>query len=240
MGSSRFYGKPLHHIGGRAMLDHVYHAASQCNSLDKLVVATCDEAIKDHCEKMGFPVIMTSKSHVRALDRVQEASEIMNCDNEDIIVCIQGDEPMVVPELIDSAARALIRKSNKEAIVIGLPIIDYEVFMDPNTVKIVFDEQDRVVYTSRSPVPYMKQSDNLRSGKVQYGWRIYGVFSFVKHRLDEFSKHRETVLEQIEACDSNRIIDMDFHQYIEKFQYFDSFSVDCIEDALKVERAITG
>ena len=97
MGSSRFPGKPLHPIAGKPMIEHVYARAKLSWDWDMLCIATCDEEIRDFSEKKGFPVVMTSDKHVRALDRVAEAYEILAepKTDDDIVVCVQGDEPLL-------------------------------------------------------------------------------------------------------------------------------------------------
>ena len=104
MAASRFPGKPLHPICGRPMLEHCYLRAKMFAGWDVLAVATCDEEIRDFCEDKGFPAIMTADTHTRALDRVAEATTKCGTDvaDDDIVVCVQGDEPLLGPDVIEA------------------------------------------------------------------------------------------------------------------------------------------
>jgi len=236
MAASRFPGKPLFNIKGRAMIEHVFLRAKMYDHWDNLVVATCDKEIEDFCENKNFPVISTGSHHTRALDRVAEAVENMQeeVEDTDIIVCVQGDEPMMRPDMIDAVVSPLLLNDSIPCTVLAMHIIDEKLWLNPNTVKIIHNDEGEVLYTSRSPLPYCKNSFS----SDLMARRIYGIFAFKWEFLKAFTSHDETRLELIEACDSNRILDMPFKQYIAPYPAIKSFSVDNLEDLFLVEKYI--
>jgi len=234
MAASRFYGKPLHPILGKPMLEHVYLRAKMYTKWSNLLVATCDKEIKDFCLKNNYPFIMTSSKHNRALDRVAEAAFKMNnkIKDNDIVVCVQGDEPMLEPKMIQSVIDPILSDKNKPCTVLAMHIDNEKIWKNPDTVKIIHNEAGKVLYTSRSPIPHNKTGFS-KSIKAR---RIYGIFAFRWKYLDLFVRHKETELEKIEACDSNRILDMKYDQYIAPFPPRKSFSVDSPNDIGLVEK----
>ena len=137
MAASRFPGKPLHPICGRPMLEHCYLRAKMFAGWDVLAVATCDEEIRDFCEDKGFPAIMTADTHTRALDRVAEATTKCGTDvaDDDIVVCVQGDEPLLGPDVIE-AVLAPFADTGVRGTMLAVPIHDAETFNNPDMVKL--------------------------------------------------------------------------------------------------------
>ncbi len=233
MAASRFPGKPLKKICGTEMLSHVYFRAKLFKNWSSLVIALCDKEIKDFCIQKKYPYSTTSNKHVRCLDRVYEASKkIKNIKSNDIVVCVQGDEPMLKPNMISEVIKPLIN-DNRDCAVLAMDIIHEEQYMNSNIVKIIHDLQGRVLYTSRSPVPYTKKFSKKTGAK-----RIYGIFAFTYKFLQKFSHTKASPLEVVEACDSNRICDNYSNQYVAKYKFFPSYSVDTHKDLKKVEKAI--
>lgn len=234
MAASRFPGKPLYPILGRPMVEHVMMRAQMFKGWDALVLATCDNEIEQISKEKGFPVVMTGAHHTRALDRVAEAVNLLGEDvnDSDIVVCVQGDEPMMRPDMIDAVVSPLKADSEIPCTVLAMHITEESIWLNPDTVKIIHNDRGEVLYTSRAPVPYCK-------GKFtpeHMARRIYGIFAFRWKYLKEFTSHSETRLEKLEACDSNRILDMPFRQYIAPYPHIKSFSVDSPEDIALVER----
>lgn len=237
MAASRFPGKPLFEIKGRAMVEHVYIRAKMFPRWDRLVLATCDPEIQRFSATKQIPVVMTGDHHVRALDRVAEAVELLGerVAPDDIVVCVQGDEPMMRPDMIDSVIAPLLADPKKACTVLAMHIVEEPVWRNPDTVKIIHNEDEEVLYTSRSPVPYAKGafSADLMAR------RIYGILAFRWQFLQAFTAHRETRLEKLESCDSNRILDMPFAQHIAPYPYIQSFSVDSPDDLDLVEEKMS-
>jgi 3-deoxy-manno-octulosonate cytidylyltransferase (CMP-KDO synthetase) len=234
MEASRFPGKPLYPICGKPMVEHVFLRAQMYNNWDVLSIATCNTEIQDFAIKKEFPVIMTGNHHVRALDRVAEAAELLVKDiqDNDIIVCVQGDEPMMKPDMIEVVIEPLIKNKSIPGAILAMHIVEEDIWRNPDTVKLIFNSSNEVLYTSRVPIPFCK-------GKFSpelMARRIYGIFSFRWKYLKAFTEHHETRLEALESCDSNRILDMPFRQRIAPYEAIKSFSVDSPSDITLVEK----
>lgn len=235
MASSRFPGKPLFPIMGRPMVEHVFCRSRFYKGWDGLFLATCDKEIADFAKSKDFPAIMTSDKHTRCLDRVAEAVEkcgVVMADS-DVVVCVQGDEPMFQPDMIDAVLKPLQDNPKMPATVLAMEIIDEEQWKNPDTVKIIHNDAGEVLYTSRAPIPYCKKFSKELGAR-----RIYGIFAFRWQYLKAFTQTPEKRLEIVESCDSNRILDMDFSQYIAPYRYLPSFSVDSPSDVGQVEAHI--
>ena len=232
MAASRFPGKPLHPICGRPMLEHCFERAKLFAGWDGLFLATCDEEIADFAKAKNYPVIMTVDTHTRALDRVAEAADTCGIDLEenDIVVCVQGDEPLLGPDLIEAVTAPFAGDATVDGTMLAVPIHDEETFLNPDIVKIIADQSGNVLYTSRSPVPYCKEfSPDLGA------MRVGGIFGFRWDFLKWFTTTPESPLEQKEACDSNRICDNGRRQKIAPIPYRPYVSVDSPEDVGRVE-----
>lgn len=238
MAASRFPGKPLHPILGLPMLEHVVRRARMYDRWDHLVLATCDEEIREFAVGSEIPCVMTGSHHVRALDRVAEA--YVRCvdvpDGDDVVVCVQGDEPMMRPNMVAAVVDPLLEDSSVPATVLAMHVVDEDIWRNPDTVKLVHNAAGEVLYTSRSPVPYGRDgfSEELMAR------RIYGIFAFRWRHLLAFTEHPETRLEREESCDSNRILDMDFRQVIAPYPHLRSYSVDSPSDIGLVEEGMRG
>ena len=212
MGSSRFPGKPLALIHGLPMIEHVYKRSAM-SMLDELYVATCDTEIAEAVEQFGGKAIMTDVCHERCTDRVAEAVEDMDVD---IVVIIQGDEPLVYPDMIDQAVKSSNIDSDAD-------------FMDPNEVKVVVDNASYAMYFSREPIPSSKKYADRYARYKQVC-----IMPFRKDFLLKYTKLEPTPLEIIESVDMLRILE---HGYKVKMVLTDrkTFSVDTPEDLVKVE-----
>jgi 3-deoxy-manno-octulosonate cytidylyltransferase (CMP-KDO synthetase) len=235
MAASRFPGKPLHPILGKPMVEHCFRRAAKYKNWTGLWVATCDREIESFSKQNDMPVIMTSDKHTRALDRVAEAAAKCGehlADN-DIVLCVQGDEPLLKPEMIEAAIRPLLDDPSVRGTVLAMHIVNEDQWRNPDTVKIIHDMKGNVLYTSRSPVPYCK-----KFGPEVNARRIYGIFGFRWEFLKLFTSMPESPLEKAEACDSNRILDNGLRQRIAPYPYEPSFSVDSPSDIHLVEAAM--
>ena len=232
MNSSRFPGKPLFKIAGMPMLEHVWHRAKMFKKWDELILATCDVKIKEFANSKNIPCVMTSDKHERALDRVAEAIENSDfqINEDDIVLNVQGDEPMMRPDMISATVQPMVNNEDINGVVLSMPIIDEVQFNDPNILKIINNIKGDILYTSRAPIPYCKEWSLDIQAK-----RIYGIFGFRWGFLRKFTEMAESPLELVESCDSNRLYDNGLTQRVAEYPYIDSFSVDTPEDAEKVE-----
>jgi 3-deoxy-manno-octulosonate cytidylyltransferase (CMP-KDO synthetase) len=234
MAASRFPGKPLHSILGRPMIEHVYRRARMYEGWNTLAIATCDREIQQFAKARAIPVIMTGVHHTRALDRVTEAVGGLEetAAEGDIVVCVQGDEPMMRPDMIDAVIAPMLANQSIACTVLAMHITEESLWLNPDTVKIIHNTHGEVLYTTRTPVPYCKG----KFSPATMVRRIYGIFAFRWGYLKAFSAHAQTYLEQVESCDSNRILDMPFRQHIAPYPHIDSFSVDSLNDVALVEK----
>ena len=235
MAASRFPGKPLHPIAGRPMIEHCFERAKMFGRWDGLFLATCDQEIKAFAEEKDYPVLMTADTHTRALDRVAEAAEKSGQDlaDNDIVVCVQGDEPLLGEDVIEAVVAPLENDPEIDGTMLAVPIVDKEIYLNPDIVKIVNDQKGDVLYTSRAPIPYCKEFTPQLGAK-----RVGGIFGFRWAFLKWFTGIPESPLEIVESCDSNRICDNGFRQRIAPVPYRPYFSVDSPEDVALVEAAL--
>jgi 3-deoxy-manno-octulosonate cytidylyltransferase (CMP-KDO synthetase) len=200
MGSSRFPGKPLAHIGGRPMIEHVFRRAAMCEQLDAVYVATCDEEILNAVVPFSDRIIMTSAVHERASDRVAEAAEKLEAD---IIVMIQGDEPMITPEMISLAIRPMVEDSSVECVNLVRRIESLQEYVNPHIIKVVSNVHDDAIYFSRSPIPAL----DFARVKRPPVFKQVCVIPFRRDFLRNFASLPPTPLEQAESIDMLRVIE---------------------------------
>jgi len=233
MGSSRFPGKPMAKIHGIPMIGHCYYRTSMCDDLIETYVATCDQKIYDYIQSIGGRALMTANTHERASDRTAEAmlqiEDMMN-EKVDIIVMVQGDEPMVTPRMISDSLKLF--KIDKSVNVVNLManIETIEEFEDPNEVKVVVNNNNNAIYFSREPIPSRKKGFE----KVPMLKQVC-VIPFRRDYLIKFNKMVETDLEKIESVDMMRIIENDEKVHMVMTNEY-SFSVDTQADLHNVER----
>ena len=235
MAASRFPGKPLHPILGRPMIEHCFERAKLFDHWELLALATCDEEIRLFGESKNYTVLMTSNKHSRALDRVAEAVTICNhvVAENDIVVCVQGDEPLLGPDLIEVVIKPFHDDPDVDGTILTVPIVDEETYRNPNIVKLVHNLRGDVLYTSRSPIPYTNGFSFDLGAK-----RVGGIFGFKWSFLSWFTSLQTSPLEIKESCDSNRIYDHGFTQRIALMAPRPYQSVDSPEDVALVEEVI--
>ncbi len=229
MGSSRYPGKPLAEICGLPMIEHVYRRSAQSDVLSGLYVATCDQEIVDAVNNFGGKSVMTSDNHERCTDRVAEAITKIGGDI-DIVVNIQGDEPLIRPEMITAAVQPLLSDPKLETAHMVAEITGADEFNDPNEVKVVFDQNWNTLYCSREPIP------SSRKGARNYKrWKQVCVIPFRKQFLMTFNSLPQTPLEMIESVDMMRAVEHGYKVRCVKSR-FTTVSVDTKDDLLRAEQ----
>ena len=226
MASSRFPRKPLALIKGKPMLWHVWKRSSLAGVCDNLVIATCDEEIRVAAEGFGAQVVMTSLSHTRSGDRVAEAASAVGGD---IILNIQGDEPLVHPQLIRDVVAMFHGRDEVQCVNPIAPILDAEDLTSPNTVKVVADQAGRALYFSRYPIP----SDWMLARAVPV-YRQVPILGFRRDFLYELARLPETPLEQQESVDLLRALEHGLPIHVLKTE-FQTVGVDVASDVARVE-----
>ena len=231
MESSRFPGKPLAPLHGLPMIEHVFRRAKLCAQLDEVYVATCNDEIREAALGFGAKVIMTSAMHERATDRVAEAAEHTEAD---IVVMIQGDEPMITPAMIETALEPLLSEPSTTCVNLVHRIESQTEFVDPNTIKVVADLNGEALYFSRSPIPNV--SIEHTNAKV---FKQVCVIPFRRECLREFAKLSPTPLEIAESIDMLRLLE---HGRKVRLVEADvaTHAVDTPADLQTVERLMSG
>lgn len=231
MASSRFPNKPMAEILGMPMIGHCFKRSSMCSMLNDVYVATCDKEIFNYINSIGGKAIMTSDQHERASDRTAEAMlKIEKQTNKkiDIVVLLQGDEPMTTPKMIESAVQPLIDDSSINITNLFTDILKVSEFEDPNEVKVVVDNNSDAIYFSREPIPSMKKGI---SNVPMY--KQVCVIPFRRDFLIKYNEMEQTNLEIIESIDMLRLIENGIKI---KMVYIDekNFSVDTKQDLTNV------
>lgn len=227
MASTRLPGKPLANINGHPIIEHVYRRVLCSKLIDELYVATCDNEIADEVVKCKGRVIMTSPYHTRGTDRVAEAVENIEAD---IVINVQGDEPMVDPTILDRAIEFIKKRDDIQCLNLITPITDWEKFISKNVVKVVLDKNNKILYFSRQPIPTYNQQD------FRTAFKQIGIYLVRRELLLKFSRWEETALEKTEQVDMLRFLENNFsiHAYLSN----DMVGVDTPEDLSVVEQML--
>jgi 3-deoxy-manno-octulosonate cytidylyltransferase (CMP-KDO synthetase) len=233
MASSRFPGKPLAGICGIPMLGHVYFRSKMSCVLSELYVATCDQEIVDYVESVGGKAVLTADTHERASDRTAEAMlkiESKTGQLTDIVVMIQGDEPMLSPGMIDEAVKPLTEKNSIYVTNLMAPLKTKEEQEDPNEVKVVVDRDGFALYFSREPIPSWKKGAKNVPMRKQVC-----IIPFRREFLIKFNGLEQTPLEIVESVDMLRLLEHGFKVKMIQTE-LETYSVDTVDDLKHVEK----
>jgi len=232
MASTRFPDKPMAIINGIPMIGHVYYRCKMCALLTNVYVATCDREVFNYIESIGGKAVMTADTHERASDRCAEG--MLKIEHEtgkptDILAMIQGDEPMVHPEMITEALQPMIDDPNVMITNLLGQIASQEEFEDPNQVKVVTDLAGNALYFSREPIPSRKKY----SEQVPM-FKQVPIIPFRRNFLIEYNNMAQTPLEIIESVDMMRIVENGIKIKMVKTKY-ETHAVDTAADLQHVE-----
>jgi 3-deoxy-manno-octulosonate cytidylyltransferase (CMP-KDO synthetase) len=232
LAATRFPNKPMKLIEGIPMIGHCYYRSTLCSLMDEVYVATCDQEIKNYIEGIGGKAIITSDVHERATERTAEAlvniEKIQVASKYDIIVMVQGDEPLIDPDMLREAAEPLLNGERKVCnLMAALPT--QEDRDNPNHVKVVTKVNGDALYMSREPIP----SNKKFNGAIP-AFRQLGLIAFTRDTLQQFVKLEMTPLEIIESVDMNRLLENDIPIHMEETRYL-ADSVDTPDDLKRVE-----
>jgi 3-deoxy-manno-octulosonate cytidylyltransferase (CMP-KDO synthetase) len=236
MASSRFPGKPMAPLLGKPMIGHVYERVSRNSLLSVTAVATCDMVIADYVQSIGGRAIITGNHHERASDRCAEALEILEREDAvryDIVVMVQGDEPMTHPDMISEAVGPML--ADPALLVVNLlgKIESMAEFEDRNCIKVVCDLNGDALYFSREPIPTRSKVPVVPMGKQVC------VIPFQRNFLLEYTRMSPTPLEVAESVDMMRVLEHGLKVRMVPTLY-SSKSVDTKTDLENVERLMAG
>lgn len=242
--STRFPGKPLQSLNGKPIIQHVYERAIRAKSVKEVFVATDSEAIMDAVGDFGGKAVMTSAVHQSGTDRVAEAFlKISGMSKEisltDVIVNVQGDEPMLEPKMIDDVIK-LLQDNRANMGTLAKKIENHHDLMDINTVKVVFDIEGFALYFSRAPIPYFRDEwrdiAHLKDEVVPDGlFKHIGIYAYSGEFLLKFTKLPVSRLEDIEKLEQLRAIENGYKIKIALTEH-ETIGVDTPEDLERVRK----
>jgi 3-deoxy-manno-octulosonate cytidylyltransferase (CMP-KDO synthetase) len=242
--SSRFPGKPLAVIGGKPMIQRVVEQAGKACSVSEVIVATDDDRILEAVKNFGGTAVMTSIDHPSGTDRVAEVAKTRDCE---IVVNVQGDEPLIPPDNIDLIVSPLLKDASLEVSTLKIRIHDVEQIVDPNICKVVVDLQGKALYFSRAPIPFdrdrwaqeLKKGEGVwpRSGAMS-AYKHIGLYAYRKSFLMALSRLPVSQLETIEKLEQLRILENGIPIQVMETEK-DSIGVDCKEDLAEVEKVLS-
>ncbi|MBW2076312.1 MAG: 3-deoxy-manno-octulosonate cytidylyltransferase [Deltaproteobacteria bacterium] len=230
--STRFEGKPLALIAGRPMIQHVYERATKSQALDEVYVATDDQGIFDCVVGFGGKAIMTDEHHQSGTDRIAEAAGTLKLADHDIVVNIQGDQPIFQPTIITELIAPLIEDPNLPMSTLMHRIKDDRELHDTNHIKVVVDNKGYALYFSRLTIPFYRD----RQSRVTH-FKHLGIYAYRKHFLVTFTKLGYGLLEEAEKLEQLRALEHGFKIRVVETP-FDSTEVDTPDDIQVIEEKL--
>lgn len=219
------------------MIWHVYQKAIE-SGVGDVYVATDNKQIYDEVIRFGGNVIMTSSKHLSGTDRLAEVANIKNFNANDIVVNVQGDEPMVPPKCIKKLSKIFLKNNDADIATLSCPILSKEELFDPNVVKVVTREDKKALYFSRAPIPWDR--DSFKDGEVsQICYSSYqrhiGMYAYRVDKLSLLSNLLNSELEKRESLEQLRALENGMNIFVEKLDYQLPHGVDTIEDFNKIK-----
>lgn len=229
-GSTRLEGKPLKDICGKPMIQHVYEAAQSARLLDQVYIATDDQRIVDAVTAFGGNVRLTSPDHKTGTDRIAEVAANLAVD---IVVNLQGDEPLLNPAMIDEVIQPFVTEPELPMSTLCVPILEEDALHDPNVVKVVFDQRGNALYFSRSLIPYPRKRENFTA------YEHLGLYAYRKDFLMTYISLPQSRLEINEALEQLRVLEAGYRlKVVVSTHPYDGVSVDTQEDLERVRQIV--
>jgi 3-deoxy-manno-octulosonate cytidylyltransferase (CMP-KDO synthetase) len=240
--STRLPGKPLLPIAGKAMILHVCARADEAGA-DEIIVATDNQKILDVVNDAGFKAVMTREDHNSGTERISEVADICAWDDDQIIVNLQGDEPLLPPQYISEVAQALAVQQQAGIATLAAAIQHSEEIFNSNVVKVVLNKQGYALYFSRAPIPWDRDAFNQEnnptlSKKIQY-LRHIGLYAYTVGFVKRYISWRASPLETVEMLEQLRILWHGESVLVVKVPEMPEGGVDTAEDLQRVERVLS-
>lgn len=234
-GSTRLPGKPLLDIAGEPMVAHVWRRACQSHA-SRVVVATDDERIRDAMASYGAEVVMTRADHPSGTDRLAEVAEQLALDGDELVVNVQGDEPLIPPALINQVALRLADDSEAAIATLAEPISDVDTLFNPNVVKVVRSLQGRALYFSRAPIPWDREHFQAQPALLETDvWlRHIGIYAYRASFLTAYRELPSSSLEQLEQLEQLRALQHGYAIQVALASAINPPGVDTAEDLARV------
>lgn len=239
-GSTRLPAKALALIHGAPLIQHVYEQARQAKRLSDVLVATDDERICQAVAKFGGRAVMTSPAHRSGTDRVAEAARPLEAQ---VILNIQGDEPLIHPEPIDQVAEFLLAHRAVPMATVMTSLTSADDIRNPNVVKVVVDQDGYALYFSRAPIPFRRSVSGSERSEVpdtdRVYWKHLGLYGYQREFLLRFPHLPQTALEQAEGLEQLRALEHGCKIKVLETAH-DTVGVDTLDDLKRVEKLLTG
>lgn len=238
-GSTRFPGKALADLGGKPMIQHVFERTSRARHLSQVIVATDDQRIADAVTRFGGTVVMTSPDHETGTDRLAEVAQGLTSD---IIVNVQGDEPLIEPAMIDQAIEPFLHDKSLQMGTLKCRITCLHDFLSPNVVKVVTDQRGYALYFSRSPLPFFRdkwqdlKDESFASGRLLCHKHV-GLYVYQRDFLIRYAALPPSPLELAEKLEQLRALENGVPIRVVETT-FESLGVDTPEDLAKARQRL--
>lgn len=228
-GSSRFPGKPLADLAGRSMIERVWRRAIDAHAAE-VVIATDDERIAAHARDIGADVCLTRVDHPTGTDRLGEVAELRGWDDDDIVVNLQGDEPLTPPAIIAQVAGSLAAHPDAAIATLATPLQPEEPVDDPNIVKVVTDRAQRALYFSRAPIPWRRDADVPAHPVLRH----LGLYAYRVAFLRAYSSLSPAPPEEMERLEQLRALWHGYRIQVAEAAELPGPGIDTPEDAARV------
>lgn len=234
--STRLPGKPLLDIAGKPMVLWVVERAIQSGA-EEVIVATDDARIYNAVTDAGYQAVMTRIDHQSGTDRIAEVSQKLAWQSDDVVVNVQGDEPMISPQLIRSVAVKLVDDDTCVMSTASYPLEDASDFVNPNVVKLVIDQQKRALYFSRAPIPYPRSEGLEQAPKG--AMRHVGIYGYRVGFLEKYAELKPAAIEQLESLEQLRVLNAGYKIAVYQAEGVPEIGVDTPEDLEKVRKILS-
>ncbi len=240
--STRFPGKPLAELQGKPMVQHVYERACESEA-ERILVATDDDRIAKVAKGFGAEVCMTSADHPSGTDRLQQVVKDLGFYADDIVVNVQGDEPLVPARIINQVAHNLMAETEASISTLSEAITDIESLLNPNVVKVVTDTRGMALYFSRAAIPYPREAFTQNSAKDKmpegYHWqRHIGIYAYRVKLLNDFVKWTPAPIEETECLEQLRAMWNGARIYVSEADEQPPAGVDTPEDLERLKKLL--
>lgn len=241
MASSRLPDKPLADLAGIPMVVRVAHRA-KASSASRVVVATDDARVIAACQSHGVDAIMTRSDHLSGSDRLAEACNILQLSDQDIVVNVQGDEPLIAPESIDAVAQLLAKRNDCSMSTLAHALADVEEFASPHVVKVVLDAHDTALYFSRAPIAWWRDGFSHGISKLPSPapLRHVGLYAYRVQFLRVFPQLKPAPLEMLESLEQLRALWHGYRIAVHVSEHAPGPGIDTPEDLARVRRFFEG
>lgn len=240
-GSTRLPGKPLLAIAGKPMIAHVCERAQEAGA-ETIVVATDDDRIFQTVNALGFNAVMTRPDHQSGTERIAEVADLCGWAANDIVVNLQGDEPLIPPDYIREVAVALAAQTQAGIATLAAEIIEEHEIFNPNAVKVVLNNAGYALYFSRAPIPWERDrftaTGGKPSGKIPY-LRHIGMYAYTVDFLQRYCNWEPSLLESIESLEQLRILWQGEAVLVKTVNNTPPAGVDTQEDLQRVQQILS-